>query len=163
MASKQKIGVLFVCTGNICRSPTAEGIFRELARQQGLDASLVVDSAGLIGYHQGEPPDPRSIRTAARHGIDLSGQRARKLGFSDFHEFDFLLAMDRGHLKQMRGMAPAGTEEKLILFLSFHPSARDMDVPDPYYGGDAGFEKTFHLIREGAEAFLAHLEKKMRR
>ena len=123
--------ILFVCTGNICRSPTAEGVLRGRAAAAGLEG-LHIESAGTHGYHVGEPPDPRTVEAAARRGYDLSGLRARKLRSADFTDFDLLLAMDRGHLRIMERLRPPETTAQLRLFL-------EREVPDPYYGGDDGF------------------------
>lgn len=141
--------ILFVCTGNICRSPTAEGVLRARAAAAGF-AGLLVDSAGTHGYHVGEPPDPRTIEAAARRGYDLSGLRARKLRPADYADFDLLLAMDRGHLRLLRGGCPPAGLPRLRLFL-------ERDVPDPYYGGDAGFEQVLDLIEAGCDRLLAEV------
>lgn len=141
--------ILFVCTGNICRSPTAEGVLRARAAARGLDG-LKVDSAGTHGYHVGEPPDRRSIEAAARRGYDLSGLRARRLRPSDYDDFDLLLAMDRGHLRTLRDGSPSGEHSRLRLFL-------ERDVPDPYYGAAGGFEEVLDLIESGCDRLLAEI------
>ena len=151
------IRILFVCTGNICRSPTAEGVFRDLVDTRDLADRFAIDSAGMIGYHVGEPPDPRSVRMARDRGVDLSGQRARKIHEGDFEDFDYLLAMDRSHYEDMLSMAPERHRDKIHLFLSFCEDAATEDVPDPYYGGSDGFVHTFDLITSGADAFLNHV------
>ena len=112
-------GVLFVCTGNICRSPTAEGVFRHMARERGVLERLRIDSAGTIDYHVGEPPDPRAIEHAARRGYDLSMLSARQVAGTDFSEFDRILAMDRGHLRELKGIAPAGSPARIAKFLDY--------------------------------------------
>jgi len=152
------VRVLMVCTGNICRSPTAEGVLRSLLEERGLSDRVEVGSSGMIAYHVGEPPDPRSIQTAAARGVDISGQRARQTRGRDFEDFDYLLAMDRGHLEQLREIEPAGGDHTLALFLSYLDEPGTLDVPDPYYGGPDGFEHTYDLIARGAAAFLDHLE-----
>lgn len=145
--------VLFVCTGNICRSPTADGVFRKLVAEAGLDVR--VDSAGTHGYHIGDPPDPRTVRAARSRGYDLSPLRARKLVAADFSRFDLLLAMDRGHLEIMRRLAPAGSPAELALFTEFAPAPwRGLDVPDPYYGGPEGFTVVLDMVEAGARALL---------
>lgn len=144
--------ILFVCTGNICRSPTAEGVLRARAAARGLDG-LTVDSAGTHGYHVGEPPDRRSIEAAARRGYDLSGLRARRLRPSDYDDFDLLLAMDRGHLRILRDGCPSGEHSRLRLFL-------EHDVPDPYYGAAGGFEEVLDLIESGCDRLLAEIRVK---
>lgn len=146
--------ILFVCTGNICRSPTAEGVVRTLFAREGFAAEL--DSAGTQGYHVGEAPDPRAQRAAVRRGYDLSRLRARKLVPADFARFDLLLAMDEGHLDLMRAQCPAAHRHKIRLFLDSAPSA---EVPDPYYGGDAGFEHVLDLCEDGARSLLTALRK----
>ena len=142
--------ILFVCTGNICRSPTAEGVMRVLLGDAGLGAYVEVDSAGTHGYHIGDAPDPRTQEAALRRGYDLSGLRARKVSPNDFVRFDHVLAMDDGHLRLLRRMCPPEHRGKLSMFL-------DRDVPDPYYGGADGFEQVLDLAEEGARAWIARL------
>jgi protein-tyrosine phosphatase len=149
--------VLFVCTGNICRSPTAEGVFRHLLREAGLDGRIEADSAGTHGYHVGEPPDRRTIACARRRGIDLSGLRARRVQAGDFDGFDLILAMDRGHLARLRELAPGRAMERIRLFMDFAPASAPREVPDPYYGGENHFEETFTMIETAARGLLDHL------
>lgn len=151
------IKVLFVCTGNICRSPTAEGVFRAMAHTQGLSERVAADSAGTHAYHVGEPPDQRSAAAALRRGVDLSPLRARKLRLADFADFDLLLAMDRSHYQQMAQMCPKGAEDRLRMFLSFAPQLNLRDVPDPYYGGGDGFERVLDMIEAGSRGLLDHV------
>jgi len=146
--------VLFVCTGNICRSPTAEGVFRHLVATAGLSGHIDTDSCGTHGYHIGDPPDPRAIEAAGRRGVDLSDLRARKLRRDDFDLFDLLIAMDSGHAQQMRGVAPSGSEERVHLFLDVVPDLGVRDVPDPYYSGPEAFEHALDLIEAGSRAWL---------
>jgi len=141
--------LLFVCTGNICRSPTAEAVLRARAADAGLEG-LRVDSAGTHGYHVGEPPDPRTVAAAARRGYDLAPLRARKLSPSDYADFDLLLAMDRGHLRLLENGRPPGSPARLRLFL-------ERDVPDPYYGGAEGFEEVLDLIEAGCDRLLTEI------
>lgn len=148
------VRVLFVCTGNICRSPSAEGIARTMAAERGLARHFEFDSAGTHGYHIGEAPDPRSIRHAARRGYDLTSLRARKLQIDDFDRFDWLLALDAGHLQFMRSASPAAATGKLRLALDFSPRLAGRDVPDPYYGDAAEFEQVLDLLEEGCAALL---------
>jgi protein-tyrosine phosphatase len=142
--------ILFVCTGNICRSPTAEGVIRHYIDRAGLSKQFKVDSAGTHGYHIGEAPDPRSIKTALKRGIDISNQRARKISPSDFHDFDLILALDNGHLQHLRAMAPAEAAPKIALFLQYAAATVETEVPDPYYGGQAGFDHVLDLIETAA-------------
>ncbi len=141
--------ILFVCTGNICRSPTAEGVLRELARREGLPVH--VESRGTHDYHVGEPPDERAQHHAKRRGYDLSGQRARHVAKSDFEVFDLIVAMDRGHLRLLQRACPPQHREKLRLFLA------DRDVPDPYYGGADGFEQVLDLVEVACRDLLAEI------
>jgi protein-tyrosine phosphatase len=151
------IKVLFVCTGNICRSPTAEGVFRHLVETAGLSDKVDIDSAGTHSYHVGAPPDPRTVMAARARGIDLSPLRARVVRPGDFAAFDLILAMDSGHLAHLEAMSPAGGRAKVKLFLDYHPEGRLRDVPDPYYGGPAGFEHVFDLVEHASRALLAKI------
>lgn len=155
--STRPIAVLFVCTGNICRSPTGEGVFRALLERQGLSEQFFIDSAGTSGWHVGEPPDRRSQAAALERGIDLSQQSSRRLTAADFDRFDYLLAMDRGHHQAMLRMAPPGRENRVHLFLSFANLPDIQDVPDPYYGGVHGFSHVLDLVQTGCDALLAHI------
>jgi len=146
--------VLFVCTGNICRSPTAHGVFRHLVAEAGLDGAVDTDSCGTHGYHVGDPPDPRAIETAGRRGFDLTDLRARKLRIDDFDRFDLLLAMDRGHLSAMQAMAPAEARGGARLFLEVMPDGGPVDVPDPYYSGQAAFDHALDLIEAASALWL---------
>ncbi len=155
--------ILFVCLGNICRSPTAEGVLRALAAREAPDLTLEVDSAGTAGYHIGEPPDPRTRAAAARRGYDLSTLRARVVEPGDFERFDLILAMDSDNLRVLRRRAPVGAHERLRLFLEFAPQAHGAeDVPDPYYGGPNGFEEVLDLVEAAARGLLAHLRRQPR-
>ena len=149
--------VLFVCLGNICRSPTAEAVVRELARRERPDLELEVDSAGTHGYHTGSPPDERSIAAARRRGIDMAScARAwSRRGISSM--FDLVLAMDEEVYGQLQGLAPRAQATRLVLFMEFAPELGRRDVPDPYYGGATGFEEVLDLVEEGARGLLAAL------
>ncbi len=148
------VKVLFVCTGNICRSPTAEGVFRRLVEEAGLSHAIAADLAGTHGYHVGEPPDPRSRQAARTRGVDLSALRARKLVAADFTAFDHILALDHGHLAHIRRMAPPNATAAVGLFL-----AEGGEVPDPYYGEADGFETVLDLCEQGARALLDRIRR----
>ena len=149
--------ILFVCLGNICRSPTAEAVFRELARRDSVDLPVEVDSAGTHGYHTGRPPDERSIAAARRRGFDMSALRARVVEAVDFERFDLVIAMDDPVYERLRGMAPRGRTDRVRLFLDYAPQLKRREVPDPYYGGEAGFEEVLDLVEEAARGLLAAL------
>lgn len=149
--------VLFVCTGNICRSPTAEGVFRHLILEAGLDHAIESASAGTHGYHIGDPPDPRSVAAAKRRGFDLSAQRARKVKVEDFHAFDLILAMDRDHFAHLESLRPNNARAEVKLFLEYHSDRMQADVPDPYYGGPDGFEQVLDMIEYASKALLSQI------
>ncbi|HYP81052.1 MAG TPA: low molecular weight protein-tyrosine-phosphatase [Steroidobacteraceae bacterium] len=149
--------ILFVCLGNICRSPTVEAVARELARREAPALDLEFDSAGTAGYHIGDPPDARSVQAARHRGYDLSALRARQLQPGDFERFDLLLAMDEENLAQMQSMAPRGGAGRARLFLSFAPEAGHRSVPDPYYGDAAGFDTVLDLAEHGVRGMLRSL------
>lgn len=153
------VNVLFVCLGNICRSPTAEGVFRGLVRAEGLSDVIATDSAGTSGWHIGAPPDERAQEAALRRGIDISDLRGRKSLAQDFHDFDYVLAMDRQNFRALSDLAPAGAENRLHMFLSFAPEVGQSEVPDPYYGGDDGFEQVLDMIEAASAGLLAHIRK----
>lgn len=154
--------ILFVCLGNICRSPTAEAVLRTLAAREAPELPLEVDSAGTAGYHVGEPPDPRTRAAAARRGYDLEPLRARVVEPADFERFDLILAMDAENLRVLRRRAPRAAHERLRLLLEFAPQAQHTEVPDPYYGGPNGFEQVLDLIEEAVRGLLAHLRQRAR-
>lgn len=151
--------VLFVCTGNICRSPTAEGVFRHLVDEAGLADRIGTDSVGLEAWHVGNPPDPRSVQAAARRGIDISDLRARKLVAEDFDRFDLLLAMDEGHHRDMLRRATEAQRPRVRMFMEAVAGDDAPSVPDPYYGGPHGFESVLDMIEEGAAAWLRALRR----
>ncbi len=153
---KEKTSVLFVCMGNICRSPTAEGVFRHHAEQAGQANRLHIDSAGTHAYHTGEPPDRRARAAAERRGMSLEGIRARRVNAEDFELFDFIIAMDEDNLERLRLEAPEEHQAKLRLFLEFGEST-EREVPDPYYGGSAGFERVLDLVEEASRGLLGTL------
>ena len=157
--SKAAASVLFVCTGNICRSPTAEGAFRWLVEGAGLSAAIAIDSAGTHSYHIGESPDPRAQQAALRRGYDLSTLRGRQVVPEDFNKFDLVLAMDNGNLRVLRQACPKEHASKLRLFMEFHSNPAIREVPDPYYGGSEGFERVLDLVEEAARGLLQHLRR----
>jgi protein-tyrosine phosphatase len=146
--------ILFVCMGNICRSPTAEGVFRQLAQERAPELDLEIDSAGTHDYHVGEPPDSRAVAAAARRGIDLRGLRARQVEDHDFERFDLIVAMDRLNREALIDRAPAEFHDRIRLFMQFAADAGVEDVPDPYYGGPLGFEQVLDLAAEAAAGLL---------
>jgi protein-tyrosine phosphatase len=155
------IRVLFVCLGNICRSPTAEGVLRKLVVDRGLSGRVEIDSAGTHAYHVGAPPDRRAAQAAARRGIDLSALRGRRVDPSDFERFDYVLAMDRENLANLQAIAPSGHETKVRLFLEFGSQRTVDEVPDPYYGGPRGFDDVLDLVEDAADGLLDHIEKRI--
>jgi protein-tyrosine phosphatase len=156
--SSRRIEVLVVCTGNICRSPTGEGVLRHMVRARGLEDRVRIRSAGTHDYHVGEGPDPRTARHAMQRGYDLSSQRAAQVQAADFLAYDYILAMDRGHLRILRAMAPAGGKARLGMFLEASARWKGEDVPDPYYGGAEGFERVLDMVEEAAEHWLDRIE-----
>ena len=148
------VSVLVVCTGNICRSPTGEGVLRHLAHKRGLDDRVRVASAGTHDYHIGESPDARTLEHAAKRGYDLSAQRAAQVRRADFDAFDYILAMDRTHLRILRSIQPEGSKAKLGLFLEASGKWKGEDVPDPYYGSGEGFEEVLDMAEEAGERWL---------
>lgn len=153
MGGKQ-FGVLFVCTGNICRSPTAEAIFRRLVADAEMSQAVIADSAGTHGYHVGEAPDPRAQASAADRGYDLSALRARRVEHTDFQRFDLIVAMDRGHFTILLRMAEPSASHKLKLMMSYARDFREKDVPDPYYGGPQDFERVLDMLEDAARGLL---------
>ncbi|NYE60420.1 protein-tyrosine phosphatase [Duganella sp. 1224] len=154
------VSVLFVCMGNICRSPTAEGVFRRRVAAAGLSGRFVIDSAGTHGYHVGEPPDQRSMEYASRRGYDLSAQRSRKVTALDFEDFDHLLAMDHDNLALLRAACPPQHRHKLGLMMAHATRSAADVVPDPYYGGSQGFDLVLDYLEDAADGLLATLNKK---
>ncbi len=143
--------------GNICRSPTAEGVFRRKVIDAGLEDAIHIDSAGTIAYHIGSPPDPRAQEAALKRGFDLSSQRARKVTSGDFEKFDLVIAMDSDNHYELEVICPAGHEDRLQMFLKFAHNSTETDVPDPYYGGSRGFDTVLDLIEDASEGLLQHL------
>jgi protein-tyrosine phosphatase len=159
MDSQPTIGILFVCMGNICRSPTAEGVFRNLVSGAGLDEYIEIDSAGTHAYHVGDPPDRRARAAAERRGISLADIRARRVQPEDFERFSYIIAMDHDNLAILEEQAEDGYREKLRLFLEFS-SGPEREVPDPYYGGATGFERVLDLVEDASRGLLEELRSK---
>jgi len=155
------IKVLFVCMGNICRSPTAEGVFRHLLRQKSLDDRIEVDSAGTHGYHVGEAPDQRTQRAAASRNYDLSDMRARKVAAQDIEYFDLILAMDHNNLDVLKRICPRDKHERLGLLMSYSKNFDDDEVPDPYYGLGHGFDLVLDMVEDAADGLLESLEQRL--
>lgn len=149
--------VLFVCLGNICRSPTAEGVFRARVERAGLAGRIEVASAGTGDWHVGEPPDRRAILHAAKRGYDLRSQRARQICADDFATFNWILTMDRANLREVSALRPVGHEGHVGLFLDIAPSLGVREVPDPYYGGSDGFERVLDLIEKASDSLLERI------
>lgn len=157
------VRVLFVCMGNICRSPMAEGVFRRMLEGTGLTDKIYVDSAGTHSYHIGAPPDPRGQATALRRGIDLRGIRARQVTVADFAEFDYVLAMDRNNFEHLLALCPdRELRRRIQLFMDFAPDLPEREVPDPYYGGPSGFERVMDLVDEAAHGLLIRIREQYR-
>jgi len=156
--SKDKISVLFVCMGNICRSPTAEGVFKHMVEEKKLTHRIITDSAGTHAYHTGEPPDRRAQEAAERRGYSLAGLRARRVAAADFANFDFVIAMDQPNLVTLRERQEDDARAQLRLFLDFAESS-EREVPDPYYGGAGGFERVLDLVEDASQGLLAHIRK----
>ncbi len=155
-----KIKVLFVCMGNICRSPTAHAVMQHKVNERGLAEQIIIDSAGTHAYHVGEKSDPRSRAKAAAMGIDMEMVRARKIAINDHDEFDYILAMDAENLELIQYYAPENAKAKVSLFLEFANQAQltqERVVPDPYYGGNEGFNHVFSLVDQGCDALIEHI------
>ncbi len=152
------IKVLFVCLGNICRSPMAEGIFRDVIEKAGLEQQVMIDSAGTHGYHIGEPPDARAQSTTARHGISIADLRGRQVEAEDLKRFDYVLAMDEENLANLRRL-PGSAQVRL--FLEFACATSTREVPDPYYGGLGGFDRVYDLLEDAAQGLLADIRQRL--
>ena len=151
------MNVLFVCMGNICRSPTAHGVFEQLVKSKGLNQQIFTDSAGTHAYHIGEAPDRRSQAEARKHGIDISHQRAQQIKTQDFEYFDYIIAMDSSNYYDLKQIAPRQLHSKIYRFMQFAPNWGNKDVPDPYYGGSKGFENVFKMVEAASEGLLKHI------
>ena len=148
------VSVLFVCMGNICRSPTAEVVFRHYVDNAGLTGKIRIDSAGTHDYHIGEPPDARTRSAARQRGYDMSALRGRQIEERDFLRFDYVLAMDENNLSMLKRLRPPDTQSHLGLFLEFAAHHREREVPDPYYGGVEGFERVLDMVEDAAQGLL---------
>ena len=158
MNENKKIKVLFVCMGNICRSPTADAVFRHLVKEAGVDHMIDVDSAGTHAYHIGDPPDHRAQNTAQQRGYKMHDLRARAVQPNDFEEFDYILAMDKENLSLLQQRSPQQHLSKIQLFMQYSTQADpDVEVPDPYFGGHQGFELVLDMVEEASQGLLAHL------
>ena len=156
----QPTRVLFVCMGNICRSPTAEGVFRALLADEGLEDDFEVDSAGTHDYHIGEPVDDRTLRAAAARGVNLSYRTGRQARAADFDDFDYVIAMDRQNLHHLQRLAGGKADGRLHLMMDFAPELGMRDVPDPYFGGHDGFERVLDLVQTAARGLLDSIRRR---
>jgi protein-tyrosine phosphatase len=157
---KGKIFVVFICMGNICRSPTAEAVFRSYADNAGLAGRVLIDSAGTHDYHVGEPPDLRAQQAAQQRGYDMGDLRGRQVEEGDFRRFDYVLAMDRANLAILQRLAPPGSGAQVGLFLEFARYHAGREVPDPYYGGTEGFERVLDMVEDAAQGLLRHIRQR---
>jgi len=155
----KKISVLFCCMGNICRSPTAEAVFRARVEEAGLAQQILIDSVGTHDYHIGKPPDLRTQRAARHRGYDLSGLRGRQVEVADFTRFDYVLAMDNANMAILHRLCPQPKRDRLGLFLEYAIRHQEREVPDPYYGGEDGFERVLDMVEDAAEGLLLHIQK----
>jgi protein-tyrosine phosphatase len=156
----ENIKVLFVCMGNICRSPTAHGVFRALVEREGLSQRISIDSAGTHAYHVGSRPDKRAQATALSRGIDLSDLVARRVAPEDFDVFDYVLAMDQDNFIALSEICPDPLIDRIQMFMDFAPGMRTREVPDPYYGGPSGFERVFDLVEAAAQGLLEDIRQR---
>ena len=157
MKNMEKIGVIFICMGNICRSPTAEAVFRHQVEQAGLAEQILIDSAGTHDYHIGDPPDARTQRAAKLRGYDMSQLRGRQVVAGDFYRFDYVLAMDEANLDILKRLRPRDAQSHLGLFLEFAERQTEREVPDPYFGGADGFERVLDMVEDAAAGLLKHI------
>ncbi len=152
------VRVLFVCMGNICRSPTAQGVFTKVVQEHGLEEMISVDSAGTHDYHIGKPPDERAREAAEGRHVDLSALRARQVDVADFARFDYILAMDRDNLGILQALCPDDPNGKVRLFMDFAPEVSERQVPDPYWGGQRGFERVLDMVEAASRGLLDHIQ-----
>ncbi len=157
---KNNVSVVFVCMGNICRSPTAEAVFRHYVENAGLSGKILIDSAGTHDYHIGDAPDLRAQRAAQQRGYDMSKLRGRQIEEGDFHRFDYVLAMDKANLSILHRLAPPASDAQVRLFLEYARHHVEREVPDPYYGGTDGFEKVLDMVEDASEGLLQHIRQR---
>ena len=157
---KNKVSVVFVCMGNICRSPTAEAVFRYYVESAGLSGHILIDSAGTHDYHIGDPPDLRAQRAAQQRGYDMKGLRGRQVEEGDFRRFDYVLAMDKANLSILQRLAPPDSATRAKLFLEYARHHAEREVPDPYYGGANGFERVLDMVEDAAQGLLEEIRQK---
>jgi protein-tyrosine phosphatase len=160
MSKSEKVSVVFVCMGNICRSPTAEAVFRHIVEKEGLAHAIQIDSAGTHDYHIGEAPDPRTQRAAKQRGYDMSRLRGRQVAVEDFRHFDYVLAMDEANLSILKRLRPDDAASHLGLFLDFAERHNEREVPDPYFGSADGFERVLDMVEDAAGGLLQHIRLK---
>lgn len=156
----KKVSVIFVCLGNICRSPTAHAVFRQKVKEAGLEDFIEIDSAGTAAYHVGKPADARSREIARNKGIEMEDLRARKVDLGDLIQFDYVLAMDEANYADLMEMALSEDKQKIQFFLDYATDYDEYEVPDPYYGGDQGFERVFEMIESASNGLLEEIEQK---
>ena len=157
---QEKVRVLFVCMGNICRSPTAEGVFRHLVTKMNMNSMIESDSAGTHAYHVGEQPDRRAQMAAKQRGIDLSDLRARRVMLADYESFDYILAMDNDNYNILVSQSPAHAKPKIKLFMDFAVQRNEQEVPDPYYGGQRGFDIVYEMVEAASQGLLEDIKKR---
>ena len=157
---KNKVSVVFVCMGNICRSPTAEAVFRHYVESAGLSGHILIDSAGTHDYHIGDPPDLRAQRAAQQRGYDMKALRGRQVEEGDFRRFDYVLAMDKANLSILQRLAPPDSATRAKLFLEYARHHAEREVPDPYYGGANGFERVLDMVEDAAQGLLEEIRQK---
>jgi protein-tyrosine phosphatase len=160
MINMQKVSIVFICMGNICRSPTAEAVFRHYVEQEGLTEHIHIDSAGTHDYHIGEAPDARTQRAAKRRGYDMSDLCGRQVEADDFARFDYVLAMDEANLDILKRLRPRDAQSHLGLFLEFAEHHSEREVPDPYFGGADGFERVLDMVEDAAKGLLQHIRQR---
>lgn len=163
MTQHSQVSVMFVCMGNICRSPTAHGVFRHLVHRAGLTDRIQISSSGTHAYHVGHPPDHRSMEAARRRGIDISDLRAQQIRADDFEQYDYILVMDHANHELIMQACPETMQHKVRYFLEFAPQYKVIEVPDPYYGSGNGFERVLDMVEDASKGLLYTLKKELLR